>query len=134
MRADEEHEFREFVSGRLQPLMRSAYLLCGDRHGAEDLVFIAVGKLFRAWRRVSRVDQPDAYLRRMLVNAWLDERRRPWRRREVSTDELPQRSVVSGPDIGDRQALMEVLRRLPARRREQSAEILGCTTGTLTSC
>lgn len=60
MRADEEGEFREFVSVRLQPLRRSAYLLCGDRHGADDLVAIAIGKLFRSWRRVNRMDRPDA--------------------------------------------------------------------------
>jgi RNA polymerase sigma-70 factor (sigma-E family) len=147
MRADDERDFREFVAVRLPALRRSAYLLCGSRHGADDLVSIAIGKLFRVWRRVSRLENPDAYLRRMLVNGWLDERRRPWRR-EHSRAEPPEPAGGAVPppdrDVTERLTLMAVLDRLPARRRavlvlryfddlsvEQTAEILGMSTGTV---
>src|SRR5687768_17331525 len=116
MRADDEREFREFVAARLPGLRRSAYLLCGDRHGADDLVSIAIGKLFRAWRTVSRADNPDAYLRRMLVNGWLDEKRRPWRR-EYSRAELPEWPATADRDVTERLTLLAVLDRLPPRRR-----------------
>lgn len=145
MRADEEREFREFVAGRMAGLRRSAYLLCGERHGADDLVSIAIGKLFRNWRKISRVDQPDAYLRRILVNAWLDERRRPWWR-ERSTDDPPEPPPRPGQDtdVDTRLTLLGVLDRLSPRRRavlvlrffddlsvEQTADILGLSTGTV---
>lgn len=143
MTPSEERQFRDFVQGALPGLRRSAYLLCGDRHGADDLASIAIGKLFRAWNRVSRVDEPMAYLRKMLVNVWLDERRRPWRR-ERSTAVLPDSPAPPDPDVVQRSALLALLARLPARRRavlvlrflddlsvEQTAEVLGCSAGTV---
>jgi RNA polymerase sigma-70 factor (sigma-E family) len=142
-RPDAEAQFREFVTAAMPGLRRSAYLLCGDRHAADDLVSIAIGKLFRVWGRVHRLDQPTAYLRKMLVNAWLDERRRPWRR-ERSTAALPEPAPPDPPDVAQRLHLLELLARLPARRRavlvlrflddlsvEQTAEILGCTASTV---
>jgi RNA polymerase sigma-70 factor (sigma-E family) len=138
----EERQFRDFVAAALPGLRRSAYLLCGDRHGADDLASIAIGKLFRSWGRVSRVDEPVAYLRKMLINTWLDERRRPWRR-ERSTAEMPE-AAAPEPDVAQRVELFRLLGRLPARRRavlvlrflddlsvEQTAEVLGCATGTV---
>jgi len=143
VKPSDERQFRDFVLAQLPGLRRSAYLLCGDRHGADDLASIAVGKLFRAWSRVRAVEQPTAYLRKMLVNAWLDERRRPWRR-ERSTAVLPESVAPPGPDVAQRAELFALLARLPARRRavlvlrflddlsvEQTAEILGCSTGTV---
>lgn len=145
MRADDEREFREFVAVRLPALRRSAYLLCGDRHGADDLVSIAIGKLFRSWVKVSRLDNPDGYLRKVLVNGWLDERRRPWRR-EHSRAEPPDRVTIPAPDrdVAERLTLLAALDRLPSRRRavlvlrffddlsvEQTAEILGMAGGTV---
>jgi RNA polymerase sigma-70 factor (sigma-E family) len=140
-----EQEFRDFVGARMPALRRSAYLLCGDRHHADDLVSVAIGKLFRSWHKVRRLEQPDAYLRRMLVNAYLDERRRPWRR-EWSTDVLPEPTPAPGPDIAERVSLLALLGRLPARRRavlvlrflddvsvEETAALLGCSTGTVKS-
>ena len=116
MTPSEEQQFRDFVLAALPGLRRSAYLLCGDRHGADDLASIAIGKVFRSWNRVSRVDEPMAYLRKMLVNAWLDERRRPWRR-ERSTAVLPESPAPPDPDVAQRAALFAALARLPARRR-----------------
>jgi DNA-directed RNA polymerase specialized sigma24 family protein len=76
---------------------------------ADDLVSITIGKLFRHWRRVRVMEHVDAYVRGMLTNAWLDERRRPWRREKV-TDNLPDRAEVSVPGSAARG--LETLRAL----------------------
>ncbi|MFC0029550.1 SigE family RNA polymerase sigma factor [Micromonospora chaiyaphumensis] len=147
MNRRDEDEFREFVSARLDPLRRTAYLLCRDWHLADDLVSITVGRLYRHWRRVRAADNVDAYVRGVLTHAWLDERRRPWRR-ERSSDELPDRPDVRAAEspVADRELLWELLGRLAPRRRavvvlrfycdlsvEQTAEILGVNTGTVKS-
>jgi RNA polymerase sigma-70 factor (sigma-E family) len=142
MQQADETEFREFVSARMTPLRKSAYLLCGDRHLADDLVSAAVLKLYRNWRRVRRADHPDAYLRRILVNVWLDERRRPWRR-EHPAAELPE-PAPAAHDHADRLALLAQLARLPPRRRavlvlryyeglgiEETAQLLDLAPGTV---
>ncbi|MDG4803836.1 sigma factor [Micromonospora sp. WMMD980] len=117
MNQADEDEYRQFVSARLEPLRVTAFLLCRDWHTADDLVAITVGKLYRHWRRVRRVEHVDAYVRGMLTNAWLDERRRPWRR-ERSTDELPDHAEAYLPEaaLADREQ-RGVTRRLPVGGR-----------------
>jgi RNA polymerase sigma-70 factor (sigma-E family) len=137
--------YREYVGSRLDQLRRTAYLLCGDWHTADDLVSTALVKLLRHWRRVSAMDNIDAYVRRMLLRAWLDERRRPWRREHVQA-RLPETVARPGYDMADRMAVLALLADLPARRRavlvlrffcdlsvQETAEALGCTTGTVKS-
>ncbi|MFG1778693.1 SigE family RNA polymerase sigma factor [Micromonospora sp. NPDC049051] len=138
--------YREYVVARLEPLRRTAYLLCGDWHTADDLVSTALVKLLRHWRRVSRMDSPDAYVRRTLLRVWLDERRRPWRR-EASWAEVPDAAVGSATDgAAERLTVLALLAELPPRRRavlvlryfcdlsvEETARELGCTTGTVKS-
>jgi Sigma-70 region 2 len=68
--------YPEYVAARLDMFRRTAYLLCGDWYTADDLVSTALVRLLRHWRRVSTMDNPDAYVRRTLLRAWLDERRR----------------------------------------------------------
>ena len=80
MRAQEEREFRQFVEERLTGLRRSAYLLCGDLHLADDLVATTLTKLVRHWRKVRRVEHPTGYLRRVLVTTFREDRRRAWQR------------------------------------------------------
>ena len=145
-RADED-EYRQFVAARLDSLRRTAYLFCRDWHTADDLVSITIGKLYRHWRRVKAAENVDAYVRRVLTHAWLDERRRPWRR-ERSTDEVPDQAGVDLPEpaLIDRELLLDLLGQLPARRRavivlrfycdlsvEETAGILGVSTGTVKS-
>lgn len=147
MRRADEEEYRQFVAARLEPLRRTAYLLCRDWHTADDLVSITIGKLYRHWRRVRAAENVDAYVRGVLTHAWLDERRRPWRR-ERSVDEVPDQVDLTAPEPGlaDRELLLDLLGRLPARRRavlvlrfycdlsvEETAGILGVTTGTVKS-
>lgn len=145
-RADED-EYRQFVAVRLEPLRRTAYLLCRDWHTADDLVSITIGKLYRHWRRVRAADNVDAYVRGVLTHAWLDELRRPWRR-ERSTDELPEQAdlVLPEPSLADREMLLDLLGQLPPRRRavlvlrfycdlsvDETAGILGISAGTVKS-
>jgi RNA polymerase sigma-70 factor (sigma-E family) len=137
--------YREYVGGRLDQLRRTAYLLCGDWHTADDLVSTALVKLLKHWSRVSAMDNIDAYARRVLMRAWLDERRRPWRR-EHSRAQLPEAAARAGYDVADRMAVLALLAELPVRRRavlvlrffcdlsvEETAEALGCATGTVKS-
>lgn len=141
----DEAGYREFVAHRMDALRRTAYLLCGDWHTADDITSTALVKLLRHWRRVSTMEQPEAYVRRMLLRAWLDERRRPWRR-ERSTAVLPDRPSRSTVDLTERLAILALLAELPPRRRavlvlryfcdlsvEDTAAALGCTTGTVKS-
>ncbi|NBE82496.1 SigE family RNA polymerase sigma factor [Micromonospora rubida] len=138
--------YREYVAARLDPLRRTAYLLCGDWHTADDLVSMALVRLLRHWRRVSAMDNPDAYARRVLLRIWLDERRRPWRR-EAAWADVPDGAVRSATDgAADRLTILALLAELPPRRRavlvlryfcdlsvEETARELGCTTGTVKS-
>ena len=73
-----DEEFREFTRDRASPLHQSAYLLCGDWHLAHDLVQDTLVKAYQHWPRVRQADNPDAYVRRILVN----EVRGRWRRRD----------------------------------------------------
>lgn len=68
MQVELEDRFQEFVRARWSHLVRTAYLLTGDPHHAEDLTQTALAKAYRSWRRVTRSDDPEAYVRRMLVS------------------------------------------------------------------
>src|SRR5918997_1818098 len=89
MRKADEDRFREFARSQAVVLRRSAYLLCGDWHLAEDLTQTALIKVHRAWPRVVRTDRPVSYARKTLLRCWLDERRRPWRRAERRGEPVP---------------------------------------------
>jgi RNA polymerase sigma-70 factor (sigma-E family) len=146
-------EFSEFVASRRAQLRRTAYLLCGDSHRAEDLVQTVLMKLYVAWPRVRRPDRGvgvnvDAYARRMLVNAHVDEGRRPWRREWVGGDDTWFDRAEAPREFGteDRDLLRDALAALPPRQRaavvlrhfwglsvEETARDLGVSTGTVKS-
>ncbi len=139
---EEESEYREYVSARLEHLRRVAYLLCHDWHAADDLVSTVLLKLFRSWRSVRQAENLDAYVRGMLTNAWLDELRRPWRRHEHATVQLPE-SWIEATEPGDRHSIGRLLLGLSPRQRavvilryycdlsvEQTARLLGVSDGT----
>jgi RNA polymerase sigma-70 factor (sigma-E family) len=147
VRRDDEQRYREFVVARLDRLRRTAYLLCRDWHTADDLVSITLSKLYRHWSRAAAADSLDAYVRGILTHAWLDERRRPWRREEA-TAQLPERPYLDRDSIAvpDRSALADLLTALPPRQRAvvvlrfycdlsvtATAEILGVSEGTVKS-
>ncbi|MFE3201415.1 SigE family RNA polymerase sigma factor [Embleya sp. NPDC055664] len=142
----EEDEFRVFVEARRTALVRTAYLLCGDRDEAEDLAQATLTKAYTSWARVFAAQSPDAYVRRIMVNTHLS-RVRVRRVTHFLTDRLPDRA---GPDstgaVAERSVLMAALGRLPAGRRaavvlrywedrpeSEVAQILGCAVGTVRS-
>ena len=108
-----EDEFRELYAARAAALRRTAFLLCGDWHAAEDLVQVSFAKLYAAWRRV---DRPEPYLRQVLVRAWVDETRRP-HRRERPVAELPEAAGRAGSSTEDRELLKAALLRVPPGQR-----------------
>jgi RNA polymerase sigma-70 factor (sigma-E family) len=145
MRADEQEAFREYVLARKATLLRTAYLLSGDWHRAEDIVSTAVVKLYTAWRKVTAAGNQDAYVRKIVVRVWLDENRRPWRR-EHPASVLPEPAAAES--VAEPTAYRADLRRLldlmPARQRavlvlrfyddlsvEQTAAVLGCSQGAV---
>jgi RNA polymerase sigma-70 factor (sigma-E family) len=143
MKAPEEVAFREYVAARMERLRRTAFLYCRDWHTADDLVSTALVKLYQHWPRAQGAGNLDAYVHGILAHAWLDEKRRPWRR-EQTVWELPDHA---GPEHADGDpGLLTLLADLPPRRRacvvlryycdlsvEQTAEILGISPGTVKS-
>lgn len=104
-------EFDEYVAARGDALLRFGYVLTLDAHAAEDLVQSALADAFRHWRRVSRAEHPDAYVRRIITNTFLRSQRRHWSREESSG---------SSPDSG---ALQPDHAEMVAER-DQSRQIL----------
>jgi RNA polymerase sigma-70 factor (sigma-E family) len=143
-----EADFVAYYAAKGEMLRRTAFALCGDWHLAEDLTQTVFTTLYRVWRRVERHDVLDQYSRRVLLRAFLDHGRRPWRR-EVPAP--PQSQALDDARWEDRTAedrltLRAALLSLPKRRRavlvlrfwadlsvEQVAEILQCPTGTVKS-
>jgi RNA polymerase sigma-70 factor (sigma-E family) len=135
----------EYVAARQAHLRRIAYAVCGDWHRADDVLQIALTKLYLAWPRLRDDTSPDAYVRRIIVRTDIDDRRRPWRR---------ERSGLAGHDsparpelpVEERSALFEALQALPAMQRrtvvlrywlglsvQETARELGISEGTVKS-
>ena len=110
-------DFEAYVATRGPALLTFAYVLTGDAQLAEDLTQTALGQAYRHWRRVERADHPDAYVRKVLVNAHLS-----WRRRRSSTErptEDVDPGVVADPAnaAADRDETRRLLDQLPPRAR-----------------
>lgn len=88
--------FDEFVSEQGQPLLRLAFVLTGDRHLSEDLTQTALANAFRHWHKVQKAHSPEAYVRRMLVNAQLD-----WYRRRSSSESPREMSEQANEWVAD---------------------------------
>jgi len=115
--ADRDEEFAQFVASRQGPLLRFAYALCGDWHRAEDVLQTALTKLYLAWPRLHRDGREEAYARRIILHADVDERRRPWRRERPGLDGL-DRPAPPGGAGEDRSELVGALLRLPRMQRQ----------------
>ena len=139
-------EFTAFVNERGNVLLRIAYALAGDQHGAEDLLQNALAKAYARWPRIRGDAEP--YVRRILYHDQVSGWRRRSRRPEVPVAVLPERvgSRDSGHDADLRMLLRDALLTLPPRQRavltlryledlsvEQTAALLGCRAGTVAS-
>lgn len=138
-------DFEAYLVAAWPRLLRSAWLLTGDWHRAEDLLQTVLAKAYGRWSRI-RTGAPDAYLRAMLATTYLNWWRRRWRG-EVPTERLPDRP---GPDphadAEVRSAVRTALRALPRQQRAvlmlrfhadmteaATAEALGIRLGTVKS-
>ena len=108
-------EFDDFVAARSGRLLRTAYLLTRDWALAEDLLQTALTKAWFAWGRV--VDDPEPFVRTVLVNTYASWWRRRWRG-EPPTEALPERAVADPTHaVDERDRLWQALGRLPRRQR-----------------
>jgi RNA polymerase sigma-70 factor (sigma-E family) len=111
-----ELTFSEFMAARWAPLYRTAYLLTGDAHEAEELLQAALARTCVRWGSIREKGAADAYVRRAMVHQMASRWRRP--HREFATDELPDRGHGGGLDVrADHLALWDEIRRLPPRMR-----------------
>jgi len=140
--------FEEFAASRGPALVRLARGLLKDPHHAEDVVQDVLAKALLKWSRISSVDDPDAYVRRMLVNASTSFWRRAVRREySFEHERLPEQRVGDrSGDVASRDQMLGLLRRLPPRQRAvlvlrhyeglpdaEIADILGCSQVTVRS-
>ena len=143
-----DDEFAAYVRARQDAFVRFGYLLTGDRMAGEDLAQIALAKLYLKWDTIRQVRSTDAWVRRVMVNEHASWWRRSWRRREnLDVDparDSERRGAVDTAPI-DRELWAQVMA-LPPRQRAavalryyedlteaQTAEILGCSVGTVKS-
>jgi RNA polymerase sigma-70 factor (sigma-E family) len=140
----DDSALQDFIHGRRDHLFRSAFLLCGNRDEAEDLVQSTLLKVVLAWRRLERIDSVEAYARRTLVNVFIGSRRRMWRREQPYGD-VPEHAAPE-PDVDAALAVQAALARLPIKQRtvlvlrfwedlsaEATADLLGMRPGTVRS-
>ena len=143
-------DFATFARERQQQLYRTAYLLCGNRDRAQDLVQSTLVALLRSWAKARDAQNLDAYAKKTLVRAFLSERRKLRREAEIQTLASGGRGerAVPGPatEAELRILVLEALRSLPPKPRamlvlrywedlsvEQTAAILGCSEGNVKS-
>lgn len=136
--------FEDFVGSRAGTLRRTAYLLTQDHHLAEDLIQTVLAKAWRKWKHVR--GNPEAYVHKMLVNEYISWTRRRWTG-ERPTEFLPEhRGDDATEAIGSRFDLWQAVGQLPKRQRAtlvlrfyedlseaQTAQIMGCSIGTVKS-
>jgi RNA polymerase sigma-70 factor (sigma-E family) len=137
-----EREFTEFAATLTPRLFRTALLMSGDWHLAEDLVQVTLAKLYVHWPKVQRTTVPEAYARTTLTNAFLSHKRIR-RNSELPSVDLGEHRLMSAPD-SDRLDLFEALRTLDALDRAvvvlrywedrsvaETAEVVGLSEGAV---
>ncbi|HSZ47318.1 MAG TPA: SigE family RNA polymerase sigma factor [Streptosporangiaceae bacterium] len=138
--------FEEFAAARLGAVLRFAAVLTGDRALAEDVVQEVLIRAYGRWEVIARLDRPEAYVRKMIVNEYLSWRRRSWRLvpSGAGTDVDARLAPDPAVDHAERDALLAELARLPRRQRAvlvlryyealsdaEIADVLGCAPGTV---
>ncbi len=144
--AARDADFSAYMAARQPSLLRTAYLLTGERAQAEDLVQTAFAKLYLSWDRIRDRESLDGYVRRILVNEHNSLWRRPWRRSERPSETLPDSPVVEQYDDGHGAAVWSFVQTLPPKQRAvivlryyedlseaEIATVLGISSGTVKS-
>jgi RNA polymerase sigma-70 factor (sigma-E family) len=149
-RDSRDADFAAYLAARQPSLLRTAYLLTGNRHDAEDLVQTAFAKLYLAWDKVRDQGSMDGYVRRILVNEHNSLWRRAWKRREHTAEDTVlhalDRPHHDDHDDGVGPALWDVVQTLPRKARAvvvlryyeemseaETAAVLGISVGTVKS-
>ena len=112
---ERDASFAEFATAAAPSLFRSAWLLTGDWHLAEDLVQDALARMYRMWGGIGRIDNPAAYAQTVLARQFLSFRRRRSNAERPSGD-LPD-AASRGVDTDLHVALVAALAELPKRDR-----------------
>jgi RNA polymerase sigma-70 factor (sigma-E family) len=146
MDAAAEAEFNTFASARMRDLRRTAYLLCGDWHHADDVTQTVLAKLYSNWSKIQERERIDAYVRTMLVRATFERRRKVWWRREINSPRPPEVAISDDGRVEERMVLVDALAKMPPRQRAavvlrywqdldvaETARALGCSEGTVKS-
>jgi RNA polymerase sigma-70 factor (sigma-E family) len=145
--SSEPAQFAVYFAARRDAVRRTAYLLCGDWHFADDLTQMAFVRVAAGWLRVRDRAALDAYVHTILIRTYLAEQRRWFRRRERTTAEVAEAGATDPADaVSRRLAVAAALRRLPDGQRAvvvarfyadldvaATAEALGCSSGTVKS-
>ena len=144
-------DFEAFVRNLDWSMSRFAYLLCGDRGHAEDLVQVALWKAYQSWDRVRAVDYPNAYVRQILLREYLSWRRRRWTSEMVAPrevlDPIHDRILADvGDGVSEVDAVRHMLASLPRKQRavlvmrffldlpeDQIAAEIGCSCSSVRS-
>jgi len=140
-------DFEDWLSAREGALQRTAHLLTGNVHAAQDLVQNTLARLYRGWDRIRDVDNLDAYARRALVNEFRTAWRRPGRRGELLVEVVPDRPAPDSPSYdGSREAVWDFVCSLPTKQRTvvvlrfyeqlteaEIADLMGISLGTVKS-
>lgn len=138
---DPAADFAGWVTDHQRSLLAFAQLVSGDAHAAEDLVQVALAKAYLRWPRLTVPGgHPLAYIRQIIVNENISIWRRAWKRREYSTDQLPEIATQSN-QIDTTWALVQAL---PLRQRtaialryyadlsvSETATTMGCSVGSV---
>jgi RNA polymerase sigma-70 factor (sigma-E family) len=141
----EAEGFAQFIEARQLALQRTAWLLTNDWALAQDLVQTALARSWPYWERIQRRDDPEIYVRRVMLNTWSTWRRRRWRSEHPSgvladrvdggdlAGEVTTRVAVASllAVLTDRQRAVVVLRLFDDLSVAQVAVILGCAAGTV---
>lgn len=140
-------EFTAYLETRQPALLRTAYLLTGDRHQAEDILQTALAKLYLSWTKIQHRGAVDGYVRRIMVNENNSLWRRGWKRREYAAETTPEPPPhLDSYDEGLNAAVWELVESLPRKARAvvvlryyeqlteaEVADTLGISVGTVKS-